>query len=125
MFETMHMTEQTILIIEDDALLRGLLSDLLVSEGAKARCCANGDAALAIANKQCFEVYVVGYRLQAMNGVELTKKLRACCPSSYIIGISLSPKGPDFLEAGADAFLLKPFETRQLIAKIDAFRSER
>ncbi len=115
----MHLTEQTILIIEDDALLRGLLRDLLVSEGAQASCCASAGAALAIAERKHFEIFVVGYRLPAVTGVELTGKLRARCPSSYIIGTSLSPKGQEFLAAGANAFLLKPFETRELISLID------
>ncbi len=119
MIKTAPMKKQTILIIEDDALLGNLLSGLLASEGAKVSCCEGGDSALALSERTCFDVFVVGYRLRAMSGLEVAAKLRARCPSSRIIGTGLSPKGQDFLAAGADAFLLKPFETRELIALIE------
>ncbi len=119
MLKALYIMEQTILIIEDDPMLRDLLTALLISEGAEVSCCENGDAALALAEKRCFDAFIIDYRLPAMTGVEVAKMLRACCPSSCIIGISLASKESEFLQAGADAFLLKPFETWQLISLID------
>ncbi len=119
MFKTAVGTKQSILIIEDDSLFRDLLRTMLASEGASVRGCETGNSALDLMQKKCFEVFVIDYRLPDMSGVEVARTLRSCCPSSFIIGISLMPRERDFLEAGADAFLLKPFETRQLISLIE------
>jgi CheY-like chemotaxis protein len=50
-----------------------------------------------------------------MNGVEVTKRLRLRFPGAVIIGVSTDDRREDFLAAGADAFLLKPFRNAELL----------
>ncbi len=116
------MTKSNILIIEDNAMLREILSNVLISEGADVDYCDMGDTALNLSQERRFSVYIVDYRLPGMSGLEVAKKLREICPSSLIIGISLEEREKEFLDAGADAFLIKPLDANRLIRMISEGR---
>jgi DNA-binding response OmpR family regulator len=112
--------KKSVLIIDDNAVLKDILREVLEPAGVEISCVDDGDAAIDMLEKKTFGVFIVDYRLPTMNGAEVTRNLRSRCPASRIIGISVQSKEKDFLDAGADVFLLKPFnvqELRNLIAQ--------
>jgi DNA-binding response OmpR family regulator len=113
------MTEKkTVLIIDDDKAISGFLHEMLQSDGFEVSCCDDGMSALGLAKEKCFDVVITDYRMPGMDGVEITRSLRLQCSGSFIIGISSECKGKNFFDAGADAFLKKPFPFKDLISII-------
>ncbi len=115
MINTLRGHKKKILVVEDNPLLGELLSHLLDLEGAEAKSCGSGHSIQEIVGEQGCEVYVVSDQLQGMNGLTVVAALRKLYPASYIIGTSAENRRLDFMEAGADDFLLKPFEIEQLV----------
>ncbi len=111
--------KRTVLIIDDDKAISGLLLDVLRSQGFEVCRCDNGASALALSQEKCFDIIVTDYDMPGMNGADIAKSLRFQRPGSFIIGISAAHKEEDFLEAGADAFLKKPFSFKKLIEMIN------
>jgi DNA-binding response OmpR family regulator len=113
------MTEKkTVLIIDDDKAISGFLDEMLRSDGFEVSCCDDGMSALELAKEKCFDFVITDYRMPGMDGVEITKSLRLQCSGSFIIGISSECKGKNFCDAGANAFLKKPFPFKDLISII-------
>lgn len=107
--------KRTVLVIEDTVLVRETLRDMLKADGFEVRECGDGASALDAAAKSDFHIIITDYRMPNMNGVEATKHLRLRFPASVIIGVSSDDRRADFLAAGADAFLLKPYRYDDLI----------
>jgi DNA-binding response OmpR family regulator len=110
--------KRTILIIDDDKAIRTVLHEFFVFLGFEAYCAADGKAALHLLEKRDFDIVITDYSMPGINGVDLTKILRSRCPNSLIIGISADCEEDDFLNAGADGFLNKPFRPRELLSII-------
>lgn|SRR5574341_81393 len=110
--------KKTVLIIDDDELLSGALRALIQREGFDIINCGNGLDALDMAKGKCFNVIITDYNMPGMDGVEVTRVLRSQCPDAFIIGLTSASKEAEFLRAGADAFLSKPFSVRDIIALI-------
>lgn len=110
-----------VLIIEDTVLVRETLRDMLKVDGFEVHECGDGKSALDAAAKRDFHIIITDYRMPNMNGVEATKQLRLRFPASVIIGLSSDDRRADFLKAGADAFLLKPYEYDDLIDLLKGF----
>ncbi len=109
-------TKKRILIIDDDKAVRELLREFLRQNGFKAYCVNNGISVLNLLKKEHFDIIITDYYMPEMNGIELTKIVRSQYPHILIIGISGNCDGKDFLTAGADAFLSKPFELQDLLS---------
>ena len=107
--------KRTVLVIEDTLLVRECLSHALEAYGFEVCDCEDGPSALAVAAENDFHIIITDYRMPNMNGVEATKHLRLRFPVAIIIGVSSDDKREDFLAAGADAFLLKPYRYDDLI----------
>ncbi len=111
--------KKTVLIIDDNEAVSGVLREIiLASTGLTVSCCGDGQSALELSKGKCPDIVITDYRMPGMNGVELTRSLRARCPDTFIIGISAGHKDKDFIEAGADVFLKKPFPFKELIPMI-------
>jgi len=70
---------------------------------------------LTAAAKNEFQVIITDYCMPNMNGVDVTRRLRTRFPASIIIGVSSDHMSEDFLAAGANAFLLKPYRYSELV----------
>lgn len=108
------MSNEAVLVIDDDKSTRSSLQMLLEFEGFVVSSCASGVAALELIRKKHFEILLIGCRIPEMNGDELTRRLRPLCPDAFILGFSIESKEQAFLNAGADAFLSK----RKLVQKM-------
>ena len=112
-----------ILVIEDEAALRGQLLARLTAEGY--RCEATGDGAegLYLASEYPFDVALVDLGLPKLSGIEIIRGLRAAGSLLPILVLTARGRWQDKvegLEAGADDYLAKPFEMDELVARLRA-----
>jgi len=111
-----------ILIIDDDADLCDLLSDYLGSEGFEVRAVNDGLMGFEQSVSGLQELVVLDVMLPGINGFEVLRRIRAV---SRIPVLMLTARGEDVdrivgLEIGADDYLPKPFNPRELVARIRA-----
>lgn len=119
-------TRRRVLIVDDHAVNRSLLSDLLAPLGFACSEVASGEDALArlVEGREPWpDLAVVDLRMDGMNGLELTRRLRALPrgPSLRVLLTSasvISFNPADARTAGCDDFLPKPFRAADLIAKL-------
>src|ERR1041384_2957357 len=114
---------QTILVIDDDENLRDTIGLMLENEGFKPVLVAEGIAGLEQATSAKPNLILVDLRMPGMSGVDVCKKLRASGSKTPVIVLSALGDEIDkvlLLEIGADDYVVKPFGTRELLARIRA-----
>jgi two-component system OmpR family response regulator len=115
------MEEQDhILIVDDDAEIRGLLGDYLRRNGYQATAVAEGKAMWTALARGRIDLIVLDLMLPGEDGLTLCRKLRAEADMPVIM---LTARGEETdrvvgLEMGADDYLAKPFSPRELLARI-------
>ena len=113
-----------ILVIDDDALLRGALRVALEAAGHEVREAADGDAGLRLQREQAAELVLVDIFMPGRDGLEVIRALRAERPQARIVAMSGGGQTGqiEVLSAaaafGASRTLLKPFEPRVLLKAI-------
>jgi DNA-binding response OmpR family regulator len=114
---------QTILVIDDDESLRDTISVMLEQEGFRAILAGDGKTGYEKALSQKPDLALVDLRLPGMSGIDICKQLRASRVETPIIVLSALGDEVDkvlLLEIGADDYVVKPFGTRELLARIRA-----
>ena len=111
--------KSNILIVEDTAEIREYLCHVLQNAGFEVCGCEDGASALDAAKESIFQVIIIDYCMPNISGADATRRLRERFPVSFIIGVSSNDKKEDFLAAGADAFLLKPYRSVDIINLIN------
>jgi len=111
-----------ILIVDDDEELDGLLSELLTREGFRVDMQHDGVKGLAAALGGGYDLMVLDVMLPGMDGFEILRRVRR---ESRLPVLMLTARGEDEdriigLELGADDYLPKPFNTRELVARVRA-----
>ena len=109
-----------LLIIEDDSRIRAALRMALEDEGYEIVDADSGETALAVFASATPDVALVDLMLPQMNGFEVTRRLRAISNIPIVI-VSARADTHDVvagLEAGADDYVTKPFEPKELSARI-------
>jgi DNA-binding response OmpR family regulator len=117
------MPMQTILVIDDDDNLRDTIGVLFEREGFRTILAADGKAGLDQAILAKPALIVTDLRLPDISGVEVCKRLRTSGVSTPIIVLSAVGEEIDkvlLLEIGADDYIVKPFGTRELLARVRA-----
>jgi two-component system response regulator CpxR len=112
-----------ILIIDDDRELCELVAELLTEEGFQIETANDGARGLERALSGAHALVVLDVMLPAMNGFEVLRRIRAA--RSRVPVLMLTARGDDVdrivgLEIGADDYLPKPFNPRELVARINA-----
>ena len=116
------MAKQNILVIDDDKNIREVVKLYLRKEGYEVTEAADGAIGLDLfAGKPCGLV-LLDIMMPAMDGMEVIKKIRA---HSNVPVIMLTAKGETFdkvlaLELGADDYVVKPFDPKELVARVKA-----
>lgn len=113
---------QRILIAEDDADIRNLLSLYLKSEGYEIDAYENGALALAGARRQLPDLAILDIMMPQMDGYELTRSLRDLCDIPILI-LSARDQVNDKilgLNFGADDYITKPFNPLEIVARVRA-----
>ena len=114
---------QTILVIDDDDNLRDTIGVLVEREGFRAILAADGLTGLDQAILAKPSLIISDLRLPGLSGVEVCKRLRSSGVLTPIIVLSAIGEEIDkvlLLEIGADDYVVKPFGTRELLARVRA-----
>src|SRR6266487_5121117 len=114
---------QTILVIDDDESLRDTIGVMLEQEGFHAELASDGRSGYDRALILKPDLLLVDLRLPGMSGVDICRQLRATRVKTPIIVLSAVGDEVDkvqLLELGADDYVVKPFGTRELLARIRA-----
>ncbi len=119
------MSSHTLLIVEDDELLRHALKEQLAAQGdfSEIMEAADGAAALAIVKDNVFDVILLDIGLPDMDGREVCTKLRGAGVRSPIIMLTAADSDDDTitgLNAGANDYVTKPFRMAVLLARVRA-----
>jgi len=116
-------SNRTVMIIEDDPEIRGVVKTLLTNEGFQVEEADDGRSALERVFLTKPDLILVDLRLPGLDGAEICKRVRASGMDTPIIVISAAKEEFDrvlLLELGADDFLVKPFGARELLARMRA-----
>jgi CheY-like chemotaxis protein len=111
--------EQKVMVVGGNAEFRCILHNGLDSYGFQVTYCENGIEALSKAKHDEFDYILTDEQIPQINGIELTKRLRELSSRLIIIGISEDDHGMEFLNAGANDFLQKPFVPYRLAMMLD------
>jgi DNA-binding response OmpR family regulator len=115
--------QSTILVIDDDENLRDTIGLMLEKEGFHAVLQADGKSGFQQALLLKPSLILVDLRMPGMSGVDVCKQVRASGMQTPIIVLSAIADEVDkvlLLEIGADDYVVKPFGTRELLARIRA-----
>jgi two-component system response regulator MprA len=117
------MSEAAVLLVDDDAPIRRMLSRTLSAEGYAVEAVADGGAALAQVERFVPDVIVLDVAMPGMDGLAVTRRLRAKglpVPILLLTARDALTERVAGLDAGADDYLVKPFEVEELTARIRA-----
>ena len=112
-----------ILIIEDEKLLANSLKLLLESKGFDVQAVYDGETGEEYAELGVYDLLILDVMMPKMNGFEVARRVRAKRCSTPILMLTAKSSIEDRIEglnAGADYYLTKPFDTRELLACINA-----
>ena len=117
-----------VLIVDDDARLRDLLSRYLMEQGFSVRAVTDSGAMDRALHREHFDLIVLDLMLPGEDGLAVCRRLRA--EDSSLPIVMLTAKGDEVdrivgLEMGADDYLPKPFNPRELVARIHAVMRRR
>jgi len=121
---------QRILIIEDEAPMRTALADLLAAEGYRALAAADGARGLERALAEKPDLILLDVMMPKLDGFAVCAELRRLANAVPVLMLTAKGQIEDRvngLDAGADDYLIKPFSTDELLARVRALlrRAER
>ena len=116
----MSSTTQSVLVVEDEASIASFVSLYLKNAGYEVRTAANGAEALASVQREQPSLIVLDLMLPDIDGIEICRRIRQ---KSDIPILMLTARDEDVdkiigLEVGADDYLTKPFNPRELVARV-------
>jgi DNA-binding response OmpR family regulator len=112
-----------LLLVEDDRVLSGLLVQLLTGAGYDVEAVLDAQAGLHRGLTRSFGAFVFDRGLPVMDGVELLRRLRArgvATPALILTARGSLADRIEGLDAGAEDYLVKPFEVEELLARLRA-----
>jgi two-component system, cell cycle response regulator DivK len=120
------MSLNTILYVEDNEFNRTIVRDLLARTSYRLVEATDGELGVAMALKEVPDLILMDVQLPKMSGLEATRRLRADRKTAHIpiiaiTSYALSGDDQKALDAGASAYLAKPYSPRQLLEMIRKF----
>ena len=118
----MYAMSHKILVVDDDAHIREVLSFALGKAGMETREAADGEAALTMVEREPPDLVVLDINMPRMDGLEVCRRLRATGDLPILF---LSSRDDEIdrvvgLELGADDYVVKPFSPREVVARVGA-----
>lgn len=107
-----------VLVVEDDATVRDVLSTLLGFDGFEVETASDGTEGLEKADAMQPDVVLLDVVMPGMNGLDVCRSLRKSVPSARVVMLTGRGTAEDELDgvsAGADAYLRKPFSSLELL----------
>ncbi|WP_409344473.1 response regulator transcription factor [Paenibacillus sp. MBLB4367] len=113
----------TILLAEDEAVLRMLITDTLEDEGYEIDVACDGQEALALIQKNDYRLLILDYMMPKMTGLEVIPHVRGMPDRKHAKILMLSAKTQQaeqdrVMAAGADDFMPKPFSPMELARRV-------
>lgn len=112
-----------ILIVEDDPRARELLEEFLVRHGLSVCTLGSGEQVAEVVSRECVSLILLDVMLPGEDGLSICKRLRASGAKVPVIMVTAKTEALDRivgLEIGADDYVVKPFDPRELLARIGA-----
>ena len=116
---------KSVLLVEDDARLGAMVAEYLGRHDLNVTVAPDGERGLAALRRGHFDVVLLDVMLPGIDGLEVCRRLRATPEWAALPVLMLTARGEDVdkivgLELGADDYLAKPFNPRELLARIRA-----
>jgi two-component system, chemotaxis family, chemotaxis protein CheY len=115
-----------ILVVDDDDLTRALLIVALGAEGLKNTVAAtDGEEALAIFERERLDLMLVDWHMPGISGLDLLKTVRnrgSLVPFVLVTAEASREQVIEALRAGASDYIIKPFDTKTFVAKLQKYR---
>ncbi len=114
--------KERILIIEDDEAIQKVLRRALVYEGYQVDAALDGEPGLQLAQENRPDLVILDWMLPGMDGLEVCKRLRELLniPILMLTAKDTTEDRVHGLDAGADDYVVKPFELEELLARVRA-----
>jgi two-component system, OmpR family, response regulator len=111
-----------ILLVEDDAKLARLTVEYLESNGFLVVACRTGTEAVSASFHEAFDVILLDLNLPGLDGVDVCRRIRLRSNAPIIMVTARGEEADRVLglESGADDYMIKPFSSRELLARIRA-----
>ena len=114
---------ESVLVVDDDPIIARLLEIELISSGYEVGLASSGEQALEVAQEKRPDLILLDVMMPGMDGFEVARRLRAdprTLPVSIIMltATGLSANRLEGLNAGADDYIVKPFDTPELLARV-------
>lgn len=112
-----------LLLVDDEEELTEPLQKLLISQGYSVDVATNGQSGRQLAQSQIYDLLILDWVMPVMSGVELCRSLRLSGDRTPVLFLSAKDTLDDRVEGldgGADDYLVKPFELKELLARIRA-----
>ena len=119
------MSKPRLLLVEDDASLRELLTWNFEREEFEVVSTSDGDEALLLAEENAPDIVILDWMIEGVSGIEVCRRLRRRPGTANVPIIMLTARGEEAdrvrgLETGADDYVTKPFSPRELVARVGA-----
>lgn len=117
------MMDLRLLLVEDDAKAAALLVERFVADGVSITHAEDGQAGLAIAQAEKFDVLIVDRMMPKLDGLAMVEQLRAAgdiTPVLFLSGLGEVEDRLEGFEAGGDDYLVKPYAYAELQARVTA-----
>jgi DNA-binding NtrC family response regulator len=126
--KTVQAAESSILVVDDEQIVRESLGAWLKEDGHEVRLCADGRQALAAAREERFELALVDLKMPGMDGLELARRLREASPKIMIVVMTAFASVDTAVRAlkeGAYDYITKPFDPEVLSHLLKRAREKR
>jgi len=113
---------EKILLVDDDASIRLLVSDVLEDKGMAVTAARSGEEALGFVEAQDFDLILLDIMMGGLDGMEVCRRIRdkVSCPILFLSAKDSAADVVKGLDLGADDYLTKPFELEVLAARVQA-----
>ena len=111
---------RTVLVVDDEANIRQLVSDYLRRDGFEVSEACSGEQALAMLDRSAPDLIILDVRLPGIDGFETLRRIRKTC-DVYVLMLTARSEEADTLiglEVGADDYVTKPFSPREVVARV-------
>lgn len=119
----MNENQSTVLIVDDEPSIRISLRTILSGLGYVIVEAARGEEALALVRTAQFDVVLLDINMPGIGGIEVCRLMRKSVPRLPIVMLTVQgseDRKVEALDAGADDYITKPFQLRELIARLRA-----
>ncbi|SMC44221.1 phosphate regulon transcriptional regulator PhoB [Primorskyibacter flagellatus] len=121
----MSASQPTVLVVEDEASQREILSYNLEAEGFRVAVAENGEEAMLLVAEEAPDLVVLDWMLPNVSGIEVCRRIKSRSDTRSIPVIMLSARTEEVdrvrgLETGADDYVVKPFSVVELMARVRA-----